>query len=253
VWDEQGRIVQAYSDGLLREQYADNQRVQAALRGEPVAQFSGLRDSENRLEREWAQELHDETGQALTAISLSLESLRLSLPPEADSAAERLESAGQMTREALEELRKMMLALRPSILDDLGPVPAVRRYALQYLEPLGIVVSIEAGELRRGVETPLEILLFRVVQEGINNIARHSQAQNATIRFWEAGEEVFVEVEDDGLGFQAGALMRSDGSAGGLGLLGMQERASLMGGHVTIQSQPGHGTRVLVRVPTKSG
>ncbi len=198
-----------------------------------------------------ARELHDETGQALTAIGLSLESLRLSLSPQAEGAAERLEATGQLAREALEELRKMILALRPSLLDDLGLVPAVRRYALQYLEPLGIAVNIEVDKMDKGIEPPLEILLFRVVQEAINNVARHSHAQNATIRFWEEGEEILVEIEDDGLGFQAGSPTRSDGSAGGLGLLGMQERGSLMGGHVAIRSEPGHGTHVLVRVPAK--
>jgi len=203
--------------------------------------------------RRLAQELHDDTGQALTGIALALDSLAGSLPPEQEGARRRLRELHQMTQEAMRELRRMALALRPGILDDLGLVPAVRRYAVQNLEPLGVAVEVEAEGLDQRIDPAVETLLFRVFQEAINNVARHSKARNVTVTLRLDNDEILGAVEDDGLGFDAEALRRGHRPSAGLGLLGMQERASLVGGRVVVESSPGEGTRVRVRVPYRPG
>ncbi len=199
-----------------------------------------------------ARELHDETGQALTAIGISLESLRAELPVEWKETRERLVDLQQMTQQTLVELRKMVLDLRPSALDDLGLVPAVRRYALQHLEPLGVKLEIEAGGMEHHLEPPVQTLLFRIAQEAINNVARHSRAKHVEIRFWQDEGNTMVMVEDDGIGFDPTPPAKASTTSTTLGLAGMQERAGLLGGRVTISSIHGQGTRVLVRVPSKA-
>ncbi len=200
-----------------------------------------------------AQELHDDTGQALTGIALALDTLIGSLPPEQEVARQRLRKLHSMTQEAMRELRRMALALRPGVLDDLGLVPAVRRYAVQNLESLGMTVKIQAQEIDRRIGPAVETLLFRVFQEAINNVARHSKAHNVTITLWWENDEIQGLVEDDGVGFDAEASRRGRRPSAGLGLLGMQERASLVGGRVVVESSPREGTRVHVRVPYKPG
>jgi two-component system sensor histidine kinase UhpB len=201
--------------------------------------------------RRLASELHDETGQALTGITLSLEALGTTLPSEMKTARQQLRSMQHVTQDALGELRKMVLALRPSALDDLGLVPAVRRYAQQYLESAGMTVTIDADGSSPALEPSIETMVFRVVQEAINNAARHSKASHVAIRFWQRQQEFYVEVEDNGVGFEPEAVSRSSKPSASLGLLGMHERANLVNGRVTIHSQPAHGTKVLVCVPNR--
>ncbi|GEM_PF-531553 len=200
-----------------------------------------------------ARELHDETGQTLTAIAMSLESLGGQLGPERADVIQQLDSLHQMSLDALGELRKMAMALRPSALDDLGLLPAVRRYALQHLQPQGIQVTIEGQEIDTSLTSATQTLLFRIVQEAINNVARHSKATTATIRFWQERDYVCGEVLDNGIGFDPRTKAAPGSPSGGLGLQGMQERAALVGGVVDITSTPEEGTRVLVRVPSKKG
>lgn len=199
-----------------------------------------------------ARDLHDETGQALTAIVLSLESVERGLPAELEAPRGQILALQEMTRQALSGLRRMILALRPSALDDLGLVVAVRRYAWQQLEAVGISAEIKADNLDP-IEPPVQTLLFRIAQEAVNNVARHSRATHATLRFSQEEGRVCVVVEDDGIGFSPNAHAKASSSSSGLGILGMHERASLVGGEVTVTSEPGKGTRVLISVPNKVG
>ena len=147
----------------------------------------------------------------------------------------------------------MALALRPGSLDDLGLMAAVRRYALQTLGSAGILVEVTARDIDRDMDPSLQTVLFRIIQEAINNVARHSGGTNAHVRLWRDGGEVLAEVDDDGEGFNMDAIAVNDASSRKLGVLGMQERTSLVGGHFTIESAPGHGTCVRVRIPYKRG
>jgi signal transduction histidine kinase len=191
-----------------------------------------------------ARELHDETGQALTALLMSLESVEAHLPKASASVRASLQRAIGLTQNALRELRRLILDLRPSALDDLGLVPAIRRFAKEHLEPLGIEVSIDGHAWPRArLSPPVETVFFRTLQEAINNIARHARARHVRLTLAATPEYLIGRVEDDGQGFDP------QGPRAGWGLLGMRERANLVGGHVYVQSAPGEGTRIEIRIP----
>jgi signal transduction histidine kinase len=185
--------------------------------------------------RRIARELHDEISQLLTVIQLSLERIP------SDDCDEVLR-ARELLAKTQREIHRIIYDLRPSLLDDLGLAAAIQWYAESYLAPRGIEVGIEVEE---GLELPsdVEITTFRIVQEIVTNILRHSAAENASIELYASGDELVLAVEDDGVGFLPAE--RTDGS----GLVGMRERAALVGGRVEIDSEPGAGTSVRLTIP----
>lgn len=197
-----------------------------------------------------ARELHDETAQALAALLVSIQALQSSLPPEQARVKELLQRALAQGERALTDVRRMILDLRPSALDDLGFVPALHSYALERLTPAGIKVTFETAGAEQRFPGPVETALFRILQEAVNNIARHSRAQRVNLRLEFKDSHFTALVEDDGVGFDP--LKLAGGSAeGGLGLQGMKERAELVGARLEIVSQPGSGTRIKVELAQK--
>ena len=194
-----------------------------------------------------ARELHDETSQTLSVLAMRLETAVASMPE--GRVRERLADAKTLTVRALDELHRLIFDLRPSILDDLGLLPAIRWYAERTLAPLGITTRCECPDPERRLPPEMAIALFRVVQEAISNVARHSKAETVLIQCALTDGEVVLEIEDDGCGFEPAAVSVSDDTARGLGLLGMRERVELIGGRLTIDSAPGRGAHVTVRVP----
>ena len=195
-----------------------------------------------------ARELHDEIGQTLTALRLALDEIARYLPPDSPGHA-RLAHLKHVLEQSIADLRRLITALRPGILDQLGLVPAVRWMADQTLAPLDIAVHIqEEGRLDR-LPPEVETVLFRIAQEGMTNIARHSGAQHAWVRFRREPHRVVMVIEDDGRGFEVETLAENEDPPRGLGLAGMQERAALLGGTVKVTSAPGQGTRVEVIIP----
>lgn len=191
-----------------------------------------------------ARELHDETGQALTALLMSLESVEANLPEIAAPLREPLGRTRELTQHALQELRTIIYDLRPSVLDDLGLVPAIRRFAEQRLEAQDIAVEIEANSWsKQRLPSAVETVLFRVMQEAVNNVARHAEASHVHIALETCGDTVTAQVEDDGKGFEL------EGPRQGWGLVGMRERVKLVGGTVEVESASGKGTRVGIRIP----
>lgn len=194
-----------------------------------------------------ARELHDETGQALTALLMSLEAVESNLPEIAAPLKQPLTRSKTLTENALRELRVIIHDLRPSILDDLGLVPAIRRFAEERLEPLDLSVSLETRAWpRERLPSATETVLFRVMQEAINNVARHAQACRVLIVLEGGAGELVARVQDDGQGFNIHA--RRDG----WGLVGMRERVNLVGGCVEVKSEPEAGTQVEIRIPLPS-
>jgi signal transduction histidine kinase len=161
----------------------------------------------------------------------------------------RLGDAKTLTRRAIDELHRLMHDLRPSVLDDLGLMPAIRWYAERYLEPVGIAVRCECAEIEERFRPEFEIAVFRVVQEAITNIVKHARAETVLIECEPSGGDLVIDIEDDGAGFDPHEVATSPDSQRGLGLLGMRERVELLGGTVKIDSAPGRGTHVSVRVP----
>ncbi len=196
-----------------------------------------------------AQNLHDDTAQALSSIIIHLERLEGIVPENHQNLIERLSEIRHLASQALEDLRKIIWDLRPSILDDLGLVPAIRWYARTSLEEVRITVEFDIPSSAMRTSPTLETLLFRVTQEAVNNILRHSQAKRVIIRLQQREDQIYLEIEDNGCGFNVEQESREAVSRKQLGLLGIQERVSLIGGKVEIESTPGQGTRILINIP----
>jgi signal transduction histidine kinase len=192
-----------------------------------------------------ARELHDETTQSLAVLAMGIEAaqdaMRTGLTP-------RLEEVKAVAVRTLEDVHRIILDLRPSVLDDLGLLSAIRWYAERQLETRGISVRCEFGELERRLPPELETALFRMCQETMSNIARHAQATAVLIQVGYEDGELRIEIEDDGKGFDPEAVAKREGRRS-WGLLGIRERAEILGGTARIDSAPGQGTQVLVRIP----
>ena len=205
--------------------------------------ISAQEDERKRL----ARELHDETSQTLSALAMKIETALAAWPAEA--SRDRLVEAKQLTVRTLEELHRLIFDLRPSVLDDLGLLSAIRWYAERHLERRGIAVRCEfSGEADR-LAPELETALFRVCQEAITNIAKHSGAETVLIQCFAREDRIAIEIEDDGRGFSPASLPPPAARERGLGLLGMRERVELFGGTLELDSAPGQGTRIAVTVP----
>ena len=196
-----------------------------------------------------ARGLHDETSQALTSLAVNLEAVIAILPSDADEAKAKLRGVQALAVKTLDEIHKVIYELRPTLLDDLGLVAAVEWYAENYLEAAGIKVHVETDGLERRLPAQIETALFRIIQEAATNIIRHANAGKTSLSLEFSETSVAVHIKDDGKGFDLDEVMRTKDSGRGLGLLSMQERAELMGGHLSIRSRPGLGTRIAVKIP----
>jgi PAS domain S-box-containing protein len=195
-----------------------------------------------------ARELHDETGQSLTALLVGLKTVGAAHSlEEAKGWAESLRAVASM---ALHEVGRLAWGLRPSVLDDLGLLATLERYATEYADSYAIEVDLKTKGFG-GVRLPfyIETTLYRIMQEALTNIAKHAAAQSVRIIVEEDDISVQMIVEDDGRGFDVDETLQTPGTSKGLGLHGMQERALLLDGTLAIRSKPGTGTTIAVRIP----
>lgn len=199
--------------------------------------------------RRIARSLHDDTGQTLSTLIITLERLEKRLPSDWQTLAERLASARRLAQQSLQELREIIYGLRPTILDDLGLGPAIRWYARSNLEEAGVRVQFELPDGPLALPARHKITLFRIAQEAVNNVLRHAQASTVNICLHQDERLVYLSVEDDGRGFDVSRVRGEALRLQHLGLLGIQERADLTGGEVTVDSAPGRGTRLAVCLP----
>ncbi|MGE5357918.1 MAG: ATP-binding protein [Bacteroidales bacterium] len=228
-------------EGLYRELQAREE-----WRGRLLAKVIGAQEDERK---RLARELHDETSQALNALVMRLETAVAAFPAEA--SRQRLVEARDLTVRTLDELHRLIYDLRPSVLDDLGLLSAVRWYAERHLEPLGVGVHWEFSGLERRLQPEVETALFRVMQEAITNIAKYAHAESVLIQCVLKDDSIAFEIEDDGDGFDPASLPSAGDARRGLGLMGMRERVELLGGTITIDAAPGAGVRIAVSVPLK--
>jgi signal transduction histidine kinase len=246
--------------------YADVQRKER-VRGELFKKALAAQEDERK---RIARELHDEVSQSLTALLYDAEDgLELEHLP---AIKKRLQSICDLTQHTLDNIHKLMFDLRPSILDQLGLIPALRWLAETRLEPKGIRVNVTTNSnsnlYSKEMDTQrlspeIETALYRVVQEAINNIARHAAARNVEIGLELHDDTAMVNITDDGIGFDltelsTGSIIDIDNkdsllseNTRGLGLLGMQERIELLGGELEIISVPGNGTQIHIHVPVR--
>jgi signal transduction histidine kinase len=238
------QIAVAIENARLYEEGQVKERMRSEL-------FKKAINAQEEERRRIARELHDETSQSLTALLFAAEEAR-----EMRSLKEvrhQMRGMHDLLQHTLDGVHKIIFDLRPSMLDHLGLVPSIRWLAKTRLEAKGVRVHFEEqGETRR-LEPEVETAIFRVIQEAVANISRHSAARNVSIVYGTGRDHVYVWVEDDGIGFEQVDLSDAPDSLRGLGLLGMQERLELLGGDLDIESSPGNGTRLHIRMPVGNG
>lgn len=241
--DEVGRLGTAFN--LMAEELEAKEISRKELMGQVIS-------SQEEERRRVARELHDELAQQLTSVLLNLEVLDskgLDVTPEAGDAIQRMR---RVTESALAETRKLIGDLRPTVLDDLGLVPAIRSYAEDHLRPMDTAITVTTTNIPEGLPRAVGTAVYRIVQEAISNVARHAYATQATITLDVRDSILGGRVADNGCGFASGPL-EADSVArqAQLGLIGMEERASLLGGTLTVNSHIGRGTVIEFAVPLR--
>lgn len=217
----------------------------AAMRAQVLEYVLAAQEDERR---RLARDLHDEIGQGLTTLLVGMRTLEESAT--LDEAKERARKLRQQGGKTHDEIRRLARGLRPSVLDDLGLAAALERMTEEYSLAHGIAVRLEmvigpADRLPEIVETTL----FRIIQEGLTNIAKHAHARNVTIDLWRTPDAVRANIRDDGCGFDPDSLDMHGATKNSLGLTSIRERAILLGGDAVVRSQPGHGTTIEVCIP----
>jgi signal transduction histidine kinase len=259
----------AYLSGEQRREIAESayQRAEAERRGEELGELNlrarALNDelqktvgkvirAQEEERRRIGRELHDETVQLLSAAAVRIGELEEHVPAQQRHLGDGLSEIRGILTDALWEVRKIIVALRPSDLDDLGLIPAMSAYARNRLTDAGVAVEAHLERPAQRLALDVETTVFRIAQEAVNNISRHAAAQHAVIRFHQRNGTVELNVEDDGIGFDPDQVRASE-QGEGLGLLGMKERAALLGGALELKSRPGRGTSISVRIPLRLG
>ena len=225
--------------------------ARARIRRELLAREIKVQEEERR---RIARELHDEVGQSLTGLIMSLDALEQTLPldgRERSHLRRYLTEARDIASGTLQEIRRVIFDLRPTLLDDLGLAAAEDWYAKTSLSKAGIQPIVRASGLDSRLPQRLEVALYRLVQEAVANVIKHSYARECTVSLTGGNGAVETLVEDDGRGFDPDKISRAGEEH--LGIVGMEERVRSLGGQFAIDSQPGGGTRVHIRIPLTSG
>jgi signal transduction histidine kinase len=226
----------------------------ARLRQEVHAGHAQLRELSQRLltvqetdRRHLARELHDEIGQVLTGLKLTLEMTDWLPFREASTKLTRAES---IVDDLIKRIRGLSLDLRPSMLDDLGLLPTLIWYVQRYSATTGVHVEFRHNGLQsRRFASQVETAAYRIIQEALTNIARHAKITQASVNVWCISDSLFLEIQDEGAGFDPEAA-QAHGNTNGL--TGMRERAILLSGELSIDSSPGAGTCVTAQLPLAS-
>lgn len=198
--------------------------------------------------RRVAIELHDELGQSLTAIKINLQAYELF---KKQTPAELNTENIRIVEDALQQVRRISLALRPSMLDDLGLGPALQWLAEQTASRCGIAIHVEReGRLAR-LAPDIETACFRIVQEALTNISRHAIARHVEISMQRESGFFILCINDDGIGFDVNTMQKRAAQGQSIGVLGMQERAMLIGGQLELKSSPGQGCSIRLQCPLR--
>jgi signal transduction histidine kinase len=208
-----------------------------------------LVDVQESERRNIARELHDEIGQSLTAAQFSLQAAAASREP--SQAETRMKTCGELLQHVLEQVQDLSLNLRPSMLDDLGLESALRWYTGRHAELTGIQADFSSTPLDRRLDSVIETECFRVAQEALTNVARHSKAQSVTVELKAQDGQLQLCIRDDGVGFDVATVRDQAVRGSSLGVLSMEERAALAGGRLELNSTPGGGTEVRAWFPLR--
>jgi signal transduction histidine kinase len=256
--DEIGRIANAFNKMAeqVEERESDNEKLSLSLRQQSEQRghlLNRLITAQEHERKRVARDLHDELGQALGGLSLRAQALKRLLISDTSGAIAQISEIESLIHETTEKMYDMILDLRPSVLDDLGLLPALRGHAERVFNPVGVQYFINTeGPIER-LPPEIETSLYRTFQEALNNIVRHARADRVDIFLRRANGYFEGEVVDDGRGFELDSVDLSGDSSRGLGILGMRERVLQSGGQLEVITRPGKGTCVRIRMSLEEG
>jgi signal transduction histidine kinase len=249
--DEVGALARAFktmieqirkTQGSLEQKIAETIEMNEKLR----SLSAHLQDIQEEERKHIAREMHDELGQLLTGFKMDISSLNKTLADYGDPVVkEKLSGMKVITDDAVKFVRKLAAELRPSILDDLGLVAALKWHTQEFVKRYNINVNFYSDMDQWDVSSVIATALFRLYQESLTNVARHAEATHVSATLTSANNIIHLSISDDGKGFDVQAA----GARKTLGLLGMKERASMMGGNLEIRSVAGKGTTITIELP----
>lgn len=245
--DELGQLTLAFDQMAQALEQRELERQRATQKLQIISHR--LVEVQETERRQIARELHDEIGQSLTIAEMNLHAALHS--PATAAKERRLRESIQAVERVLEQVHDLSLNLRPSILDDLGLEPALRWYTHRHAATTGLQAEFRAASLEERLDLVIETECFRVAQEALTNVARHAQASAVTVDLTRRNGHLHLRVRDDGVGFDVAALRSQAVQGASLGLLSMEERASLAGGGLEFNSAPGQGTEVHAWFPLR--
>lgn len=209
-----------------------------------------IRDAQEAERRRVARDLHDSVNQILSAVKFRLQSVEEKLAPREDAAWRDVLKAQVHLEKAMQEVRRISRNLRPSELDDLGLVPAVRSLTEEFAERTGVRVELGFAGLPEKLPADTELNLYRIFQEALGNIERHAHARVVEVQLALEGPILRARIRDDGRGFDP-HRPRAGGGRTGMGLVDMRERAEFVGGRCAVSSAPGQGTEIVIEMPLR--
>jgi signal transduction histidine kinase len=235
----------------LKQEIEDRKRAEEALResqGRLRFLSSHLLTAQERERRRISLELHDELGQALTFLKLQLRSIERNLSGEQEAVRKDCEHTLWCVDQVLENVRRLSRDLSPAILEDLGLLAALRRLVEDFARHNNIETALDMNDIHEPFSRDVQIGIFRIFQEALTNIAKHAEASRVSMVVLRQEDRVHFALEDDGRGFDVKQVTDKDPSESGLGLMAMEERARMLGGHLDIRSQKGDGTKITVTI-----
>jgi signal transduction histidine kinase len=198
-----------------------------------------------------SRELHDEYVQALALLKLKITFIENGLNKNQDNLENECEQILRYIDQIIENVRRLIRDLRPPILEDFGLISALERLAAEFSKHYHVYASVEADKMNGSFSLKFQEMIYRIIQEAMNNIGKHAQARNVKIRIKKIKKKFHFIVEDDGKGFSVSQIKRLKPEEKGLGLISMEERARMLGGLFEIRSRKGKGTRLMLAVPVK--
>jgi signal transduction histidine kinase len=240
---QQAEAALRQAQGQLEERVSERTAALSAANERLRTLSARLLEVQETERRYVARELHDEIGQLLTGLKLTLE---LAEPGASESTRPRLRESITLVEELMSRARQLSLNLRPQMLDDLGLIPALEFHFKRFTEQTGLQVQFQHSPMDRRLSPEIETGLFRIAQEALTNAARHARVTELRVRLWKDAHVCRLQVQDHGAGFDVPAALAAYRSHG---LAGMSERTVLLGGELTVESAPGQGTCLTLEIP----